>query len=375
MTIDPTLALPLLGGLSPQQFMRTYWQKKPCLIRQAVPGVRPPLARAALFELAEHDDVESRLVVQSGTEWSLSHGPFARRQIPPLKQDGWTLLVQGLDLHVPAAQALLSQFRFVPEARLDDLMISYASLGGGVGPHIDSYDVFLLQVHGQRRWRVGQVKNAALQADKPVKLLAHFEPTEEWVLEPGDMLYLPPRWGHDGMAETADCMTCSIGFRTPTPTEMAREVLQRMIDALEAPAKETHYKDPAQTATATPGRIPQALQTFAQQAVVAALNDQRSLACALGESLTEPKANVWFEGGEPWQRGQGLKLDARSRMMYDDEHVFINGESFRASGRDARLMQVLADERQLGAKEAARLGQAARELVEDWALSGWVHGL
>lgn len=372
MSIDPQVSLPLLGGLSPAQFMRQYWQKKPCLIRQALPGVKPPIDRAALFALAERDDVESRLVRQTGERWELQHGPFVRRQIPGLSKPNWTLLVQGLDLHVPAAHDLLAQFRFVPEARLDDLMISYASVGGGVGPHLDSYDVFLLQVSGTRRWRTGPVKDATLVPDMPVKLLAHFEPTEEWVLEPGDMLYLPPRWGHDGIAESADCMTCSIGFRTPTPTELARDVLQRMIDNLEASDKEPHYRDPAQTATATPGLIPTALQEFAQKAVIKALNDSRNLACALGEALTEPKAIVWFDGGEPIAAGQGAQLDARTKMMYDADFVFINGESFRAGGKDAKLMQVLADQRHLGAAQVKSLSKAARELLDEWACDGWV---
>lgn len=373
MNVDPLKKTPLLGGLSPEQFMRRHWQKKPVLIRQAVPGVQPPLTRSDLLALAGRDDVESRLVEQAAGQWRLRQGPFTRRQIPPLARPGWTLLVQGLDLHVPAAHELLSRFRFVPEARLDDLMISYASDGGGVGPHTDSYDVFLLQVAGRRRWRAGPVKDGALVPGMPVKLLANFEPTEEWVLEPGDMLYLPPRWGHDGVAVGDDCMTCSIGFRTPTPTDLARDVLQRMIDALEAPAQESHYRDPAGSATATPGLIPAALQNFAAQAVVSALNDANSLACALGESLTEPKPLVWFEGGEPVPPGQGVRLDARSRMMYDARHVFINGESFRAAGRDARLMQTLADQRGLSAREVKALGAEARELLDDWACHGWVH--
>jgi 50S ribosomal protein L16 3-hydroxylase len=312
------------------------------------------------------------LLVQSATDWKLKHGPFTRRQMPSLKQPGWTLLVQGLDLHVPAAHALLSQFRFVPEARLDDLMISYASDGGGVGPHLDSYDVFLLQVQGRRRWRAGPVRDASLVPNKPVKLLANFQPTEEWVLEPGDMLYLPPRWGHDGVAVGDDCMTCSIGFRTPTPTDMARDVLQRMIDALDAGKDEPHYRDPQGTATATPGRIPEALQTFAAQSVINAINDVRSLSCALGEALTEPKAIVWFEGGEALAPGQGVRLDARSRMMYDDHHVFINGESFRAAGKDARLMRTLADARCLEARQVAALSPDAFALLDEWALDGWV---
>jgi 50S ribosomal protein L16 3-hydroxylase len=372
--MDIDSKLPLLGHLTPRQFMRRHWQKSPCLIRQAVPDVQPPIERSALFDLAARDDVESRLVAQVAERWTLRRGPFTRRQIPPRSRPGWTLLVQGLDLHVPAARALLDGFRFLPEARLDDLMISYASDGGGVGPHLDSYDVFLLQVSGRRRWRVGPVRDASLVPDMPVKLLANFTPTEEWVLEPGDMLYLPPRWGHDGVAMGDDCMTCSVGFRTPTPVELAREILQRLTDALEAPEGEPHYRDPADAATATPGLIPQALQQFAQRAVVEALNDAHSLACALGESLTEPKSIVWFDGGGALAEGEGVRLDARTRMMYDARHVFINGESFRASGRDARLMRSLADERVLGARAVAQLSGDAFELLADWVEAGWVHG-
>lgn len=372
--MDVDQKLKLLGGLSPRQFMRRHWQKQPCLIRQAVADVRPPVARADLFDLAGRDDVESRLVSNAKGAWKLRHGPFTRRQLPPLGQPGWTLLVQGLDLHVSAAHELLSRFRFVPEARLDDLMISYASDGGGVGPHFDSYDVFLLQVSGRRRWRVGPMTDDRLVEGMPVKLLANFVPTEEWVLDPGDMLYVPPRWGHDGIAVGGDCMTCSVGFRTPTPTELAREVLQRMTDALEPPSGERHYRDPAGSATSTPGLIPPSLQTFAAKAVIDALNDANSLACALGESLTEPKSIVWFEGGGSLREGQGVRLDARTRMMYDTRHVFINGESFQASGRDARLMQSLADARFLDARSVARLSDPARELLGDWVEAGWVHG-
>jgi 50S ribosomal protein L16 3-hydroxylase len=375
MDIDHALAL--LGGLSPRQFMRRYWQKKPFLIRQAIPGVQPPASRAELFELAARDDVECRLVSSGGPKgWTLRHGPFGRSQLPPLKRPGWTLLVQGLDLHVEAAHRLRNLFRFVPEARLDDVMVSYATDGGGVGPHIDSYDVFLLQVAGRRRWRAGSVQDTTCVPGMPVKLLADFQPTEEWVLEPGDMLYLPPRWGHDGTAIGGECMTCSIGFRTPTPTELAREVLQRMTDALDPPDEEPHYRDPAGSATAQPGLIPPALQTFAAKAVIDALNDANSLACALGETLTEPKSIVWFEVADnaELRPGQGVRLDARSRMMYDAHHVFINGESFRAGGRDARLMRALADARGLEGRAVGQLSEDARALLQDWLEAGWLRG-
>ncbi|MES1161443.1 MAG: cupin domain-containing protein, partial [Rhizobacter sp.] len=231
MTPIPThLPTPLLGGLSPQVFMRHHWQKKPLLVRQALPMTSSFVGRAELFALAAREGVESRLVTHRAGRWSLRHGPLPRRALPPLAQREWTLLVQGLDLHLDSARALLERFRFVPDARLDDVMVSYASDGGGVGPHVDSYDVFLLQIHGVRRWRIGRVKRPQLQPGVPLKILGNFVAQDEWRLEPGDMLYLPPGWAHDGVAE-GECMTASIGFRAPGGDELARELLQRTLDA------------------------------------------------------------------------------------------------------------------------------------------------
>src|SRR5439155_888665 len=200
--MDITRPLPLLGGLSPETFMRRHWHKRPLLVRQALPGVAPPLPRRELFALAARDDVESRLVEQRGEAWHVRQGPLARRALPPLSRDGWTLLVQGLDLHNDAAHELLSRFRFVPDARLDDLMLSYATHGGGVGPHFDSYDVFLIQVQGARRWRVGRGRDLTLRDDVPLKILANFEPEHEWLLEPGEWLSEPKPtvWFEPGQA-------------------------------------------------------------------------------------------------------------------------------------------------------------------------------
>ncbi len=385
--------LALLGGLSPAAFMRDYWQKRPLLIRNALPLVAAtgaplaPVTPAELFALAARDDVESRLVTReaapakpargaksggAGARWRLKLGPFARRSLPPLTRPGWTLLVQGADLHVQAAHELLQRFRWIADARVDDLMISYASPGGGVGPHIDSYDVFLLQVHGHRRWRVGPVEDASFVAGMPVRILEKFDPAEEWVLAPGDMLYVPPRWGHDGVA-VDDCMTCSIGYRTPMASELARELLQRVLDDLEPDGDEPHFRDPPKSATETPAKMPQALDAFARKAVARLLRDPAELARALGEVMTEPKPQVWFDSGMEHGAGAGLRLDRRTRMMYDERHVFINGESFRAAGRDARLMRDLADARRLSAPQCGRLSGDAQAVVAEWVAQGWAH--
>jgi len=367
--MDITQATPLLGGLTPEQFMRRHWQKKPLLVRQALPGITPPASRAELARMAASEDVESRLVSAFDGRWAMKQGPLPK--LPPFSKAGWTLLVQGLDLHLPAAHELLSRFRFVPEARLDDLMISYATDGGGVGPHFDSYDVFLIQVHGKRRWRIGAQKNAELLDGVPLKIIANFEPEQEFLLEAGDMLYLPPGWAHDGVAE-GECMTCSVGFRAPWRAELARELLQRLMDDEDQPYANRMYADPKQAATTQPGQVPEALQIFARDAAERALREPLALERALGEALSDPKPQVWFEPGQALAPGQGARLDRRSRMMYDKAHVFINGESYRAGGRDARLMQALADARALSARQVAQLSAGALDLLNQWAEDGWV---
>jgi len=231
--------------------------------------------------------------------------------------------------------------------------------------------VFLLQAQGRRRWRIGRQDDLTLLPDLPIKVLAHFEPEDEWVLEPGDMLYLPPRYAHDGIAE-GECQTCSIGFRSPAGGELARELLQRIAEDAQDAGGERVYRDAAQPAVDAPGAIPPALQEFARAAVAAALKDPLALQRALGEYLSEPKATVWFEPADAAAIDDGVVLDRRTRMMYDGGHVFINGESYRASGRDAALMRRLADRGRLDARELARASAGARSLLAAWQQAGWL---
>ena len=371
--MDIASPLALLGNISATQFMRTYWHKKPLLVRQAIPSFQPVLGRAELLNLAGQDGVEARLVQQLGDgQWSLMHGPLARRRLPRLDQSGWTVLVQGVDLHVQAAHELLQQFRFVPDARLDDLMISFATDQGGVGPHFDNYDVFLLQAHGQRRWRIGRQKNLSLQPDVPLKILTHFEPEEEYLLEPGDMLYLPPKWAHDGIAE-GECMTYSIGFRSPKQDELAREILLRLSDPCDESTPEVVYQDPKQPAVAHPAEIPMPLLHFAREALEKALAEPLALERALGEAMSDPKPNVWFEPAQDCGLIEHVRLNQRTRMLYDTHHIFINGESYLADGHDAQLMRQLADTRQLAAHKVQQLSDDALELLSSWGDAGGAH--
>ena len=370
--MDIQQPLTLLGGLTPAQFMRRHWHKKPLLVRQAIPNFQPPVLRTEMFALAAQESVESRLVQQIKGGWKLRHGPFARRSLPAMSQREWTLLVQGVDLHNDAVHQLMQQFRFVPEARLDDLMISYATDGGGVGPHFDSYDVFLLQAHGRRRWRIGRQKDLTLKEGIPLKVLAEFEPEEEFVLEPGDMLYLPPRYAHDWIAEV-ECMTYSIGFRAPARAELAQELLVRLSEDAAEDEQVQMYRDAKQEAVAEPGAIPAELQAFAKEALERALSQPLALERALGEYLTEPKPNVWFEASDGGAMLEAVRLDRRTRMMYDAQHIFINGESYRAGGKDATLMRRLANQRYLSSKDIQRASDEALELLSIWCDDGWAH--
>src|ERR1700694_1357161 len=239
----------LLGGLSAAAFLRKYWQKKPLLVRQAVVGFRGLLSRSELFALAGRDDVESRLVRHARRRWAPAQGPVrpAGRKNPPPRD--WTLLVQGVNLHVAAADALLRRFAFIPYARLDDVMVSYAAPGGGVGPHVDCYDVFLLQGEGRRRWQLSCQLSCQMSLQRhltvdptlPVKILARFRPDAEYTLDAGDMLYLPPGYGHDGVAMAA-CTTYSIGFRAPSAQDLGTAFLDWLRDSI---ALEGRYVDPS----------------------------------------------------------------------------------------------------------------------------------
>ncbi|MCC5811939.1 MAG: cupin domain-containing protein [Ectothiorhodospiraceae bacterium] len=220
-----------LGGLTPEVFLRDYWQQQPLLIRQAWPGFQPPLSPEELAGLALEPDIESRLIRQTDTGWSLRHGPFETAHFQRLPKSCWTLLVQDVEKWLPSLQTILDRFDFLPRWRRDDLMVSYAAPGGSVGAHVDRYDVFLLQGQGQRRWQIDRRPNAPLEEDPdaPLRLLRDFHPSDDWLLEPGDMLYLPPGIPHLGVAETA-CMTFSIGFRAATLDALLVEATQLLQD-------------------------------------------------------------------------------------------------------------------------------------------------
>lgn len=391
MNIEQPLAL--LGGLTPKAFMRHYWQRKPLLIRQAIPGYRPSLSIADIKQLAKRDEVESRLIWRKDGNWRMKQGPFSR--LPPARQPGWTLLAQNVDAHDDATANLLHQFRFISDARLDDAMISIATDGGGVGPHFDSYDVFLLQAHGQRRWRISSQEDLSLEPRLPLKILKNFQSQDEYVLEPGDMLYLPPHIAHDGIAQ-GDCMTISIGFRAPTMAALARgmldaagdQVMARVGDdsglyatpPLPGPVLSDTYKDPGAAATESPALLPDTLIEAAIKAVGKIRFDQNLANRFLGQWLTEPSRAAWFEPQEEHPDltteipAVGvLALDRCTRLMYRGKALFINGEVAKAPA--SALMRILANERRLPCTAALtrRLAPNEKQVLTDWLAEGWLH--
>jgi len=226
---EPQLSLP--PDIDPDTFLRNYWQKRPLLMRAAVPLDCFTLAGDELAGLACEPEFESRMIIErSDGNWQIRHGPFDEADFSDLPESNWTLLVQDVDKFLPEVARLIDGFDFVPAWRIDDIMISYASERGSVGPHTDDYDVFLMQAQGQRRWRISEkdYSDSALLPGLEQRILAHFETEQEWVLEPGDVLYLPPGVAHWGIAE-GECMTYSLGFRTPNQQDLAADWFQHLV--------------------------------------------------------------------------------------------------------------------------------------------------
>jgi 50S ribosomal protein L16 3-hydroxylase len=358
------MQLRVLGGLSAQQFLRHHWQKRPLLVRGALPGFRGAATRAQLAALAARADVEARLVQRRGARWRVVHGPLACTAL----QRNSTLLVSGVNLHLAAADRLLRLFSFLPQARLDDVMVSWAAPGGGVGPHFDSYDVFLVQGAGRRVWRLQRPRHFRLVEGAPLKLIADFEPDDEVLAAPGDLLYLPPGWGHEGVA-LEDCLTCSVGLRAPQGEELAAAFLDYLH---ERGLPRGAYRDPRLRPARRSAEIPRPLAAHAV-AVLGRIRWRRGdVEDFLGRTLSSPKPHVVFvlprralarAAFARALRRTAVVLDPRTQMLTLGARCFINGESLRAT----RALRALADRRQ------GRLPAALADCAHRWYLSGYLH--
>jgi 50S ribosomal protein L16 3-hydroxylase len=403
-----------LGGMAVDTFVARYWQQRALCIRQAIAGFRNPIGVAALLALAAQAPVESRLITNRAGRWQLRHGPFGANELPARTRRAWTLLVQGVDLHDAAVAALAARFRFLPVARFDDAMISFATDGGGVGPHVDQYDVFLLQAQGRRRWRIARRFDPALVDGLPLRVLARFEHEDEWVLEPGDALYLPPGVAHEGVA-LGECLTISIGFRLPSWQEIGaawHDRQSRLLDAAH-PAEE-RLPDATRRATRTPAQLPAGMIDAAARELARRAPTRRETARTLLEQLSEPKDAVVFDPPRAplaparfarLAAARGVQLDLRTRMLFAGADLAINGEIAPTTRTTGPALRRLANERRLdgaslslmtraatgGHAQAPRqaplhapaqaLPQTPRQtpleallpLLHDWYRAGWLH--
>ncbi|TWI53130.1 50S ribosomal protein L16 3-hydroxylase [Pseudomonas duriflava] len=376
--------LQLLGGLTAREFLRDYWQRKPLLVRQAITDFESPLSPDELAGLALEEEVESRIITSEGKNtWQLRRGPFVEDDFSTLPEQDWTLLVQAVDQFVPEVAELLEHFRFLPSWRIDDIMISYATPGGGVGPHYDNYDVFLLQGHGRRRWKIGQrcTSDSTLLENTEIKVLAEFEQSDEWVLEPGDMLYLPPQIAHDGIAED-ECMTYSIGFRAPS----AAEVLTHFTDFLaQFLPEEERYSDAGSTPVIDdPHKIQRDALDRLKSLISEHMNDERMMLAWFGQFMTEPRYPELISGEtleddeltQTLSEGALLVRNPSARLawceMEGDLMLFASGQSRLLPGHLQELLKLICSADALHQENLGRWLQdeTGQELVRELVRQG-----
>lgn len=368
-----TTPLTHLGTLSIEQFLADYWQKKPLLIRQALPGFISPLSPEEIAGLALEEEVESRLVVETPnpanpllSDWQLEHGPLHDERFTTLPSSHWSVLVQAVDQIFPAVEELLNRFRFIPNWRLDDVMVSYAATGGGVGPHFDYYDVFLLQGQGSRLWQLGGHvdETSPLREDTDMKILQEFAMQEQWVLEAGDMLYLPPNFAHWGISQSDDCVTYSIGFRAPSHSELLLGFSQFVAEEL---SSDQRFSDPEMSLQQDPGEIkPWVLEKLKQQ-LQTLLTDDDLLTQWFGRFATEVKRQSPPSVEPP----EGVCLNPGCRAAYivqgDTALLFVNGEMAECSQALAKAIcshQIIVPEQFL---------EDDQELIVQMQEAGWLH--
>ncbi|WP_423898604.1 JmjC domain-containing protein [Candidatus Pelagadaptatus aseana] len=337
-----------LGNIPVETFIKDYWQQKPLLIRQAFPDYQSPISADELAGLALEDEIESRIIIEHGkTPWELLRGPFDETVFSQLPKSQWTLLVQSVDQWLPEIAELLDHFRFIPNWRLDDIMISYATDGGSVGPHYDQYDVFLLQAQGKRHWQIGQMCNQQSPCLEGTELhiLQEFHRTDDWVLEPGDMLYLPPQLAHLGQAVGDDCMTFSVGFRAPSHADLLTDFMEEQLSEL---TEDDRFGDAGFDFNPNCGEISEQAIEQVKAILTSKLSDTAAIRQWFGRYMTTPKEpSDGFSELEdlppleiqpiPYRRNPQMRF-AYSIHGSDQALLFINGEQFSVSPTLARLL-------------------------------------
>ncbi|WP_211828475.1 cupin domain-containing protein [Kistimonas asteriae] len=358
---------PVLAHLSANEFLDQYWQKQPLLIKHALPDWTLPLSPDELAGLACEESVESRLLLRQlgDQEWVLKRGPFNEQDFTDLPPDNWTLLVQAVDHWVPEVRELLNEFRFIPDWRLDDIMISYATEGGGVGPHFDNYDVFLIQASGTRHWQSGQLcdDRSPLLPHPDLKILAEFKTDQDFHMEPGDMLYLPPGVAHWGTATSNDCVTVSVGFRAPSHGEVVSDYGLWLNDHL---SDFLRYADPDLKAPSHPAEISAEAITRVQEILKQYANDPEQVARWFGRLMTEPKypENAMADL-EPVTAEMSVADDARLAWYQSEDldtvYLFANGQDYALPASLKTTVVAVCDNRYVSASHMENLSASERE--------------
>ena len=379
--------LTLLGGITPSQFLAEYWQKKPLLIKQAIPNFAGLLSPNELAGLACEDDVQARIVSQKKGKWAVKNSPFDEHDFTKLPKADWTLLVQNVNHFLPEASDLLALFSFIPHARLDDLMVSYAPKGSGIGAHVDSYDVFLLQGAGKRNWKISEQKDLSLVENAPLKILQNFKAEQEWTLEAGDMLYLPPQVAHWGISESDDCMTYSIGFRAPKTQELKYEFLSYLQDNLEDNISQDNlcaealYTDADLSQQNHPAEISDNMISKVIKMLQNIVWDKHHVADFLGKHLTEPKLSVVFEPNKKISKAEFSKqlatktllLNLKSQLLFTHAHFYLNGEKLVVPAEINEAIKHLADKKYLNITALqANIHAACSNALYEAYLAGYI---
>ena len=344
----------ILGKTSINDFLKNYWQKKPLLIKNAIANFESPITESDLFTIAQNEEAVSRLIEYKQDIWQVKYGPFKKSDLPKKTNIPWTILVQNINHYFPFAESFLNLFKFIPYARLDDLMISYATKKGSVGPHFDSYDVFLFQAQGIREWKISDQKKFTLDKKSSIKIITNFKSKNSWVLKPGDMLYLPPNIGHWGISQSDDCLTYSIGFRAPATFEIQSKFLDFIQDHLITNENEI-YKDPNLAPQKNPAEISSNM-TKAMRNIVDRLRwDKSSINHFIGQLLSEPIESSIFETRKPLSLkafeksivNKTLKLNSKTRMLFIKNNFYVNGEFIKIDKKYTPFLKQLANDREI----------------------------
>jgi len=347
----------ILGKISNDVFLKKYWQKKPLLIRDAIKNFKSPITEKDLFRIAQNENAISRLIEFKQGIWQVKYGPFKKLDLPKKINTPWTILVQNMNHHLPFAESFLNLFKFIPYARLDDLMVSFATKKGSVGPHFDSYDVFLFQAKGEREWKISEQKKFSLDKKSAIKIITNFKVKNTWVLKPGDLLYLPPNVGHWGVSQSDDCLTYSIGFRAPGTFEIQSKFLDFIQDNL-ITNKNDLYRDPNLNLQKNPAEINSNMIKKIQRIVNQLRWNTNSINNFIGQLLTEPIEGAVFETSKSMTAEvfikdlikKPLKLNPKTRMLFIKNNFFINGELIEADKKSIMYLKQLANDREISIK-------------------------